>query len=225
MMRRTLGEYKTSGKVVANSSLREDNFKKHNTINKILRMKKSLLLLVTLLACLSAWAEDVNLTEDTNEDEGTAARWYVNMPAGNLESWLTLTDASITTFKVYDNGGKNENYSNGCNSLLHITAPTGYIIQLSGRIKTETSWDKLTVYDSNEASGIKLLDAINGKNSSWLTINTVRSTGQSMTLFFYSDGSSNYEGLDLTVELINPNAKYNITVNPANNGIVESDKI
>ncbi|MBO4871038.1 MAG: hypothetical protein J5565_03530 [Muribaculaceae bacterium] len=188
-------------------------------------MKKSLILLVTLFASLLAWAGDVNLMEDTYEAEGTAARWFVNMPEGNQESTLTLSDATITTFKVYDDGGKDSNYSNNCRSRLIITAPTGYIIQLSGRIKTETGWDKLTVYDGNDTSAPKLLDEVNGDYTSWITINPVKSTGQSMTFYFYSDGSSNCEGLDLTVELINPNAKYGITVNPANNGSMESDKL
>ena len=61
----------------------------------IKRMKKSLLLLMTLFASLTAWAGDVDLTEDKNEAEGTAARWFVTVPAGTEENHLTLSDASI----------------------------------------------------------------------------------------------------------------------------------
>ncbi len=190
----------------------------------IKRMKKSLLLLMTLFASLTAWAGDVNLTEDTNEAEGTAARWFVTMPAGTEENHLTLSDASITTFKVYDDGGKDGNYSNGCRSRLIITAPEGYSIQLSGRIKTERSWDKLTVYDGDGTSTTKLLNEVNGNTSEWLAIDQVRSTGQSMTLYFYSDNSGVYEGFDLTVELFNPTEKRVITVNSADNGSMESNK-
>ena len=50
------------------------------------------------------------LTEDTDEAEGTAAHWYVNMPKTGTET-VTLSDATVTTFKVYDNGGKNGDYS------------------------------------------------------------------------------------------------------------------
>lgn len=179
---------------------------------------------MTLFASLTAWAGDVNLTEDTNEAEGTAARWFVTMPAGTEENHLTLSDASITTFKVYDDGGKDGNYSKGCRSLLIITAPEGYSIQLSGRIKTERSWDKLTVYDGDGTSTTKLLNEVSGNNSEWLAIDQVRSSGQSMTFYFYSDNSSVYEGFDLTVELFDPTEKRAITVNSADNGSMESNK-
>ena len=179
---------------------------------------------MTLFASLTAWAGDVNLTEDKNEAEGTAARWFVTMPAGTEENHLTLSDASITTFKVYDDGGKDGNYSNACRSLLIITAPEGYSIQLSGRIKTERGWDKLTVYDGNGTSTTKLLNEVSGNNSEWLAIDQVRSSGQSMTFYFYSDNSGVYEGFDLTVELFDPTEKRAITVNPADNGSMESNK-
>ena len=187
-------------------------------------MKKALLLLMALFAGFSVWAGEVTLTEDTEEAEGTAARWYVNMPAGNQESRLTLSDATITTFKVYDDGGKNGNYSASCRSRLIITAPTGYLIHLSGSIKTEEGWDKLTVYDGSDTSAPKLLDEINGKNTRWITIDPVKSSGQSMTFYFYSDSGSEYEGLDLTVEIFDPNKDFGITVNTAENGSVESSK-
>ncbi|MBP5561728.1 MAG: hypothetical protein J6X70_08030 [Muribaculaceae bacterium] len=188
-------------------------------------MKKALLLLMALFASLSVWAGEVTLTEDTEEAEGTPARWYVNMPAGNQESSLTLSDATITTFKVYDDGGKNGKYSNSCRSRLFITAPTGYVIQLSGRIKTETGWDKLTVHDGNDTSAPILLDNVNGNNSTWITVNQVKSSGQSMTLYFYSDGSGQYDGFDLTAEIFNPDTYFGITVNSADNGSVESSKL
>ncbi len=187
-------------------------------------MKKFSLLLLSLFAVLSAWADDVDLAEDQNEAEGTAARWFVTVPAGTQENSLTLSDASISTFKVYDDGGKDGNYSNGCRSKLIITAPAGYVIQLSGRIKTERSYDKLTVYDGNGTSSPKLINEANGNSSEWMAINTVISTGQSMTLYFYSDSSSAYEGFDLTVDIVDPTEKRAITVKPAEHGSMESNK-
>lgn len=187
-------------------------------------MKKLMLLMLTLFAGMSAWAGDVYLAEDTNEAEGTAARWFVTMPAGTQESILTLSDASITTFKVYDDGGKDGDYSKSCRSRLIITAPEGYSIQLSGRIKTERSWDKLTVYDGNRTDCPKLINEVSGNTSEWMAIDPVRSTGQSMTLYFYSDNSGVYEGLDLTVEIFNRAEKRGITVNPTDNGSMESNK-
>ena len=78
-------------------------------------MTSALMTLLTslLLATLAqtVWAADVTL----QDDNGTK---YVNMPATGTDI-LTLTDASITTFKVYDDGGKDGNYS--ANGRQHLT--------------------------------------------------------------------------------------------------------
>ena len=64
--------------------------------------------------------------------------------------------------------------------------------------------DYLSVYDNNEASGSVLLDAaVSSDYSTWSPINTVTSTGQNMTLYFYSDSSAGIAGgLDLTVAIV-----------------------
>jgi len=181
--------------------------------------KKKILMMLALLTTATAWADDVNLTEDTGETAGTAARWYVNMPATGTNT-LTLSDATVTTFKVYDDGGSTGNYSNKCSGTLVLTAPEGYLLQLSGSITTETI-DKLTVYDNSEASGTTLLNGVRStRNGTATTITTVTSSGQSMTLYFYSDNSTNYAGLDLTVTLISTSTKYAITVDTATGGSI-----
>ena len=135
---------------------------------------------------------------------------YINMPATGTQT--ATIPAGITTFKVYDDGGKSGNYSDNCKGTLVLTAPEGYVLQLSGSITTETNYDKLTVYDNSEASGTKLLDEVSSTSSGTETaITTVTSSGQSMTLYFYSNGSNNYAGLDLTVTLVSTNAEYNIS--------------
>ena len=88
----------------------------------------AMMLLLTMLTTATAWADDVNLTENTNETEGTAERWYVNIPKTG-ENKLTLTDASIIFFKVYDNGGGPQNhYDNDCDGSLVLTAPEGCVL-------------------------------------------------------------------------------------------------
>ena len=126
---------------------------------------------------------------------------YINMPA---TGWKTCAiPEGIQSFKVYDDGGKNGNYSNNCSGTLVLTAPTGYVLQISGSITTEKGYDKLTVYDNSEASGTKLLDAVSSTSKGTQTaITTVTSTGKSMTLYFYSDNSTKYAGLDLTVDVL-----------------------
>ena len=172
-------------------------------------------LLVTMLTAATAWADTaVSLQQDGSE-------YYVKMPTTGKNT-LTLSDATITTFKVYDDGGASSNYSNSCNGTLTLTAPEGYVLQLSGSITMEFYWDKLTVYDGSTTSGTKLLDAVSSTTSDTKTaITTVYSSGQSLTLYFYSDGGTNYAGLDLTVTLISTSTVSGITVNnPATGGSV-----
>ncbi len=180
---------------------------------------------LALLTATTAWAGDVTLREDNDFGVGTAGHWYVNMPATGSNT-LTLSDATITTFKVYDDGGKGSNYRNNCDGYLTLTAPTGYVLQLSGNIMTEKTYDKLTVYDGSSASATKLLDAVSSTSDGTATaIGRVISTGQSMTLYFSSDNGWPYAGLDLTVTLIDTNTLYNITVsNPLTGGNVAANK-
>ena len=179
-----------------------------------------LLSLFAVLTATTAWADEaVSLSVDNDIAEGTAGQYYVNMPTTGTNT-LTL-DGTVTIFKVYDDGGKNANYSNNCSGTLVLTAPTGYVFQLSGNIKTNTL-DYLTVYDNSEASGTKLLDAVSHSRYGVQTdITTVTSSGQSMTLYFYTDGSNsftNFAGLDLTVMLVDANVAHAITVNNPDTG-------
>ncbi len=167
------------------------------------RVAMLLLTLLLTMTAQTAWAEDVNLTEDTGEGTGTAARWYVNMPQTGTNT-LTLTNASITSFKVYDNGGKSGNYADGCSSYLIITAPDGYVLRISGRIMTEYLQDLLTVYDGNTTSSSKLLDEETGNmKTGQKNIGPITSSGRNMMIYFNPNNSENHEGLDLTITLIN----------------------
>ena len=125
--------------------------------------------------------------------------------------------ANVSSFKVYDDGGKGRIYSPGCDGTLTLTAPEGYVLQLSGNITTEKDADYLTVYDGSSNQTDVLINQVSSSVSGELTdIPTVTSTGQSMTLYFYSDnsdsGNSEFDGLDLTVTLGKNIAACNITV-------------
>ena len=185
----------------------------------------AMMLLLTMLTTATAWADDVNLTENTNETEGTAERWFVNIPKTG-ENKLTLTDASITFFKVYDNGGGPQNhYDNDCDGSLVLTAPEGCVLRLSGTIITEKGYDYLTVYDGNAKDDKKvLLNKVSSSSSgAETTIDAVTSTGQSMTLYFHSDNAVKYFGLNLTVTVVNLSEKFTITVNnPEAGGTIEA---
>ena len=185
----------------------------------------AMMLLMTMLTTATAWADDVNLTENTSETEGTAERWYVNIPKTG-ENKLTLTDASIIFFKVYDNGGGPQNhYDNDCDGSLVLTAPEGCVLRLSGTIITEKGYDYLSVYDGNAKDDKKvLLNKVSSSSSgAETTIDAVTSTGQSMTLYFHSDNAVKYFGLNLTVTVVNLSEKFTITVNnPEAGGTIEA---
>lgn len=174
-------------------------------------MDKKFLTIIALLCTViqGMWAQTPSLTEDTGEGAGTAARWYINMPKTGTNT-LTL-DGTITTFKVYDNGGKDGTYSDNCDGTLVLTAPDDYVLQLSGSISSENN-HYLYVYDGSDNQADKLIEGACGNNNGWaIGIPTVISNGQSMTLYFKTTGPSDQRaGLDLTVTLISTNTLHDI---------------
>ena len=116
--------------------------------------RAAMLLLTTLLLTMTAqtaWAVDVTLSVDNDIAEGNVGHYYVNMPTTGTNT-LTLTAEDIAAgkdiFKVYDDGGKSDDYSWYCNGYLIMTAPEGYIIMLEGTV-TNSVKDKakFNVYD------------------------------------------------------------------------------
>ena len=165
-----------------------------------------------LMAATGAWAEDVLL-----QDAGSTK--FVNMPHSGSNT-LTLSDASVMTFKVYDSGGVESQYSNYSEGYLLITAPDGYALQLTGSIKTEANYDILTVYDgtTNEAQE---LCRISGDLTD---IGSITSTGRNLLLYFHSDSGSTWDGLDIDVTLFHPNEAFPININAATGGVMHSSK-
>ncbi|MBQ3806223.1 MAG: hypothetical protein II844_10545 [Prevotella sp.] len=165
------------------------------------------------------------LSVDNAYSKGEVGYYYVNMPANDTKT-LTIPDGFTSSFKVYDDGGKGGgnssgipgNYSSNCNGYLIITAPTGHAINLSGNIKTQTTYDKLTVWNGTDTSddSKKILDGINGT----VTDINVISTGNVIMLYFNSNDGWEYYGLDLDVTLIDTSKKYDITINSVTGGNV-----
>lgn len=164
-------------------------------------------LLLVMLCTMGAWAAQ---TPVSLSDDG-AGGWFINMPAkGTATSVanaavLTLTADDISTgkipFKLYDDGGKDGNYSQSYNGYLLITVPDNYVIKMTGTAYTEsTSWDYLKFYDGTNTSAPNIGGIIGGKVSS-PNVN-VESSGNSLLVYFYSDGSNEYSGLDLTAEIV-----------------------
>ena len=155
--------------------------------------------LTALFAVTASWAETRSLRSDGN------GGYYINMPTTGTDN-LTITADNIAdgvaSFKVYDDGGNEGNYSNNAEGYLEVTVPDGYVLQVTGSINTESGWDKLTIYNG-DASSETLVDAVSGD----ITIGPVLS-GRVMTVYFISDPSNVSAGLDLTVSL-----QHSITLN------------
>ena len=69
------------------------------------------------------------LSVDPDYEYGDAGVLYVNMPASGSGSVDLTGYSSDLTFKIYDDGGKNNNCSLGCNSTFTVKAPAGYDVK------------------------------------------------------------------------------------------------
>ena len=136
----------------------------------------------------------------TNENLTAEGGLYINMPkTGTVKQTIP---EGVTSFKVYDDGGKYGDYSNNSSGALVLTAPSGYVLRLSGNVKLYSilslNYAYLTVCDGADTSNTKLVDKLGGSSS----VGYVYSSGRNMTLYFHSDDSAHESGLDLTVTLI-----------------------
>ena len=146
------------------------------------------------------------LTDDMDFEYGQAGYYFVNLlKTGTKTLTLTAGDvqelekASTSTIKIYDDQGKNANSMCG-NSTLVLNAPEGYQLQLTGYVKTYSSYndDNFKVYDGNSTSATLLYEK--GSGSQKVNIGPFTSTGQSLTINFSGLG----EGLNLTATLVPP---------------------
>ncbi len=163
--------------------------------------RATMTLLFAMLTNFGAWAESDNvasLSEDNDFAQGTAGHYYVNMPKTG-RSVLTLSNANITTFNVYDDGGKSDSHSSSCDGYLVINAPSGYYIKVTGKVDTETGCDWLKFYDG-DTNNILGRDQYTGSDK----VGELLSSGNCLKIRFRSDSSREYGGMSLTVYLIAP---------------------
>ena len=131
--------------------------------------------------------------------------------------------ASVSSFKIYDNGGYSKNYTSSCDATLELNAPEGYKIRLTGSVATEpkssgngTIYDYLSIYDGT-SNNLTLLDRFYSTSSdSVVGIGTKMSTGRSLTLYFHSDVSIEKGGFDLKAEIVPQ--YYTVSVASVSNG-------
>ena len=142
---------------------------------------------------------NVTVTPSWTKIHSAEGGLFVNMPVSGEQN-ITIPDG-ITSFKLYDDGGKDGTYSYNADGYLTVTAPEGYVLQVSGTMKSYNGYGKLSVFDGGNSQATLLLDECTRGNE----VGTRISTGNVMTFYFQS--TSNYsievsDGLDLTVNVI-----------------------
>ena len=114
--------------------------------------------------------------------------YYVNMPVTG--SRTIIFPSNEKCFYVYDDGGKNANYSNNASGTLQLVAPKDYSFSVSLKaFDTEYDRDKLTIYDGNNNSH-KFMTSRSGSIESAEYF----STGNSIKFSFKSNSSVNNSG-------------------------------
>ena len=149
---------------------------------------------------------------------------YINMP-NNSPVLNVAIPGSVESFKLYDDGGKDKPHSEETNEYLKLTAPKGYLIQVTGKVHTSYAYpscpesisnndnEKINtfcsymvvydgIYDPKGNQNVSLYNSVNSVGSTFQTdLGLIRSTGNTATVFFHASAWRG-PGLDLTVEVV-----------------------
>ena len=147
----------------------------------------------------------------------------VNIPASGTHT-TNLTTAQ-TEFSIYDDGGAGGPYSNGCNGILVLNAPTGYAVQVSGTVKGEYNKDILEIFSGDVSTGKRLYDSYSSSSGNDLSVGPVISSGTQLSVRFSSDSMNNNDGVVLNAKLVYTKKYYDINTNSSTNGIYYTDKM
>lgn len=137
------------------------------------------------------------------------------MPAHNTFDTrkIVAVPDGVTSFKVYDDGGKDCNYTKYCNANMDLRVSGGYRIKLTGSVTTSTFvHDYLRVSEGYEFPYITL-GSVEGYGYPEGEGVDLMSDGSNMILLFTTSYSETYSGLDLRVDVDNTVYPYSITVN------------
>ena len=146
------------------------------------------------------------------------SNFYADMP--RIRTRKVIIPEGVTTLKVYDDGGKDGDYSEGSDGTLQIEAPPGYILVLSGTAETY-SGDYLTIYNGAEGAST-LIDKSYGSMN--FNDAPLVSSGNVMTLYFESDYNSNLSGFDFTIR-VGKDIKHKITCGNGDEETIEGGTI
>ena len=125
----------------------------------------------------------------------------VNMPV--TDDRIITVPPCVTTFKVYDDGGSDGDYSNYCGGLLKVNAPDGKVIQFTGTVTTDNSgYDVLSVYNSDDYYYPLIEHFYSNITGVAVSIPTKVSSSNSATIYFGSNTTDCAAGLDLTLTIL-----------------------
>ena len=159
---------------------------------------------------------DVTFTAVIAEDpvilHGEAGTAYANYPNYALLPKQASVTADLSSWQagdllwVFDNGGVNGYYANGCDASMTVIAPEGLRICVRSDVTTEASRDYLRVYDG-ATTNAELLGTYSGTT----TITPLYSSGNTVTVFFHSDYSDNRRGIDMKIILFESSSLHTLS--------------
>lgn len=132
----------------------------------------------------------------------------VNVPAG------------VTSFKVYDDGGKDGNYSSYMSGLVRLIPADGGKLQLNGSLSASDA-AYLWIYDNT-----RLKDDRFYGNADGLAVNIGPTiyAGDTLVVIFSSNGLTAYSGVDLEVSTVSAYTVHSVAiVNPSEGGTLTAD--
>ena len=160
---------------------------------------------------------DVSVTSEFVNKKTAEEGVYINMPK---EGTIAATiPAIVKSFKIYDDGGADENSSPFVDGVIEFTAAEGRILVVTGDAFFDGTCGELKIYDGTENEGTVLW---NKKNESFL--GTVVSSGNKIALRFKSGDCYAYSNLDLTIAVYDLSMPHWVLMIESDGGTINSSK-
>ena len=141
----------------------------------------------------------VGISVDKDFASDQTGYYYVNVPQSGSLSISINEHFTATPFKVYDHAGKNNTYADLANGSIVLTAPEGFVIQVTGTTKLNDSGDKVTFTENKDAQDVQLGQVTGYTNNK--DLGTVTSSTNNMTIKFVSNNGGFTDGFNLTVSI------------------------
>lgn len=117
-----------------------------------------------------------------------------NLDTTIMQQGSIVVDACAHPYGVvFDDGGSDSNYSNNFSGSLVIRSAPGETITIQGSYNTELNYDKLIIYDGENANRVQILTVMSGTG----TIPATTCYSGAVTIVFSSDASINRPGFSI----------------------------